>query len=78
MNITSNKTYEVGEKVVCILKANSYLEIGEEYTIESVENYYGKTTLKLKEVQGYRFNPARFISTREFRESQLNKILDNE
>ena len=44
MNITSNKTYEVGEKIVCILKANSYLEIGEEYTIESVDNYYGKTT----------------------------------
>jgi hypothetical protein len=78
MKITSNKTYDVGEKIICILKANSYLEIGEEYTVEKVDNYYGRSTIRLEEVKGYHYNPARFVSVREFRDSQLNKILDNE
>jgi hypothetical protein len=78
MNITSNKKYEVGEKIICILQANSYLEVGKEYTVERLDNYYGRKSLRLEEVQGYHFNPARFVSVREFRESQLNKLLDNE
>ncbi len=78
MNITSNKKYEVGEKIICILQSNSYLEVGKEYTVESIDNYYGRKSLRLQEVQGYHFNPARFVSVREFRESQLNKLLDNE
>jgi len=78
MNITTHKNYEIGEKVVCILKANTYLEIGKQYTIKSFKNYYGRPALVLEEIDGYFYNPARFVSTKEFRDSQLNKLLDNE
>lgn len=76
MNITSNKTYQVGEKLICILQSNSYLEVGKEYTVSKVEDWSGR--IHLKEEEGYRFNPARFISVQEFRESKLNNLLDNE
>jgi len=76
MLITSDKTYEVGDKIICIIASNTYLERGKEYTVESCTVEYGETVLYLKEQPGYQFNVARFISTKEIRDSKLNNILD--
>ena len=73
MNITSNKTYQPGDKVTCILSSNSYLERGKEYTVKKFE--YGGVYLDDDDVMGYPFNPARFTSTAEIRDSKIEKIL---
>lgn len=78
MLITSDKTYESGDKVTCIISSNTYLERGKEYTIERCVIEYGETVVYLEEQPGYQFNVARFISTQEIRDSKLNNILDNE
>jgi hypothetical protein len=78
MIITSEKTYESGDKVTCIIASNTYLERGKEYTIERCVVEYGETVVYLEEQPGYQFNVARFISTQEIRDSKLNNILDNE
>jgi hypothetical protein len=78
MLITSEKTYESGDKVTCIIASNTYLERGKEYTIERCVIEYGETLIYLEEQPGYQFNVARFISTQEIRDSKLNNILDNE
>ena len=78
MLITSDKTYESGDKVTCIIASNTYLERGKEYTIERCVMEYGETVVYLDEQPGYQFNVARFISTQEVRDSKLNNILDNE
>lgn len=78
MIITSNKTYESGDKVTCIIASNTYLERGKEYTVDKCVEEYGETVIYLKEQPGYTFNVARFISTREIRDFKLNNILDNE
>jgi hypothetical protein len=73
MNITSKKTYQSGDKVIAILTANSYLERGKEYTVKRFE--YGEVYLEDDEQDGYPYNPARFISTAEIRDSKIEKIL---
>lgn len=80
MKITSNKTYEPGDRVFCILSSNTYLEKGVEYTVEKCVKSYGDVEIYLKErdQQGYKYNPARFLSVKEIRESRINKILNDE
>ena len=78
MIITSNKNYESGDKVTCIIASNTYLERGKEYTVDRCVEEYGDIVIYLEEQPGYQFNVARFISTKEIRDSILNKILDNE
>jgi hypothetical protein len=78
MFITSNKTYESGDRVICIISSNTYLESGKEYTVERYVEEYGQPGVYLKEQPGYHYNVARFISTKELRESKLNNILENE
>jgi len=78
MIITSNKNYESGDKVTCIISSNTYLERGKEYTVDRCVEEYGDIVIYLEEQPGYQFNVARFISTKEIRDSKLNKILDNE
>ena len=78
MIITSNKNYESGDKVTCIIASNTYLERGKEYTVDKCVEEYGDIVIYLEEQPGYQFNVARFISTKEIRDSKLNKILDNE
>lgn len=78
MIITSNKNYESGDKVTCIIASNTYLERGKEYTVDRCVEEYGDIVIYLEEQPGYQFNVARFISTKEIRDSKLNKILDNE
>lgn len=78
MEITSNKTYEPGEKITCVIASNSYLERWKEYTVDRCEDEYGESVVYLEEHKGYSFNVARFISTKEIRESKLNKILNDE
>lgn len=78
MEITSNKTYEPGEKVICVIASNSYLERWKEYTVERCQNEYGEVVVYLEEQAGYPFNVARFISTMEIRENKLNNILNDE
>jgi len=78
MEITSNKRYESGDIVTCIIASNSYLESGKEYKVISCINKYGETVVYLEEHPGYSFNVARFISTKEIRDSKLNKILNDE
>ena len=78
MIITSNKNYESGDKVTCIVASNTYLERGKEYTVDRCVEEYGDIVIYLEEQPGYQFNVARFISTKEIRDSKLNKILDNE
>jgi hypothetical protein len=78
MEITSNKTYEPGEKITCVIASNSYLERWKEYTVEKCVDEYGETVVYVKEQSGYPFNVGRFISTKEIRESKLNKILNDE
>ena len=73
MNITSNKTYQTGDKLIFILSSNSYLERGKEYTVKNFE--YGEVYLDDDGVMGYAFNPARFISTAEIRDFKIEKIL---
>lgn len=78
MEITSNKTYESGDKVTCIIASNSYLERGKEYIVDKCINEYGENVIYVIEQPGYSFNVARFISTKEIRDSKLNKILNND
>ena len=78
MLITSDKIYEPGDRVICIIASNSYLERGKEYIVDKCINEYGETVIYLEEQPGYLFNISRFISTREIRESKLNNILKNE
>ena len=73
MNITSNKTYQPGDKVICILSSNSYLERGKEYTVQIFRN--GAVYLDDVGLTDYPFNPARFISNAEIRDSKIEKIL---
>ena len=78
MLITPDKTYEPGDRIICIISSNSYLERGEEYIVEKCDNEYGESVVYLKDPSGYSFNVARFISTKEIRDSKLNKILNDE
>ena len=78
MLITSDKIYEPGDRVICIIVSNSYLERGKEYIVEKCKNEYGETVLYLKEQPGYSFNIARFISTKEIRDIKINNILNDE
>lgn len=78
MLITSDKIYEPGDRVTCIIASNSYLDRGKEYIVEKCKNEYGETVLYLEEQPGYPFNIARFISTKEIRDSKLNNILNDE
>ena len=78
MLITSDKIYEPGDRVTCIIASNSYLERGKEYIVDKFINKYGETSISLKEQPGYSFNISRFISTKEIRESKLNNILNDE
>jgi len=78
MLITLNKNYEAGDKVTCIIASNSYLERGKEYTVEKCRVEYGDTMIYLLEQPGYSFSVARFISTKEIRDSKLNNILNDE
>ena len=78
MLITSNKTYEPGDRVTCIISSNSYLDRGKEYIVEKCKNEYGETVLYLEEQPGYPFNIARFISTKEIRDIKINNILNDE
>jgi len=78
MLITSDKIYEPGDRVTCIIASNSYLDRGKEYIVEKCKNEYGETVLYLEEQPGYPFNIARFISTKEIRDSKPNNILNDE
>jgi hypothetical protein len=78
MLITSDKIYEPGDRVICIIASNSYLDRGKEYIVDKCINEYGETSISLKEQPGYSFNISRFISTKEIRESKLNNILNDE
>ena len=78
MLITSDKIYEPGDRVICIIVSNSYLERGKEYIVEKCQNEYGETVLYLQEQPGYSFNIARFISTKEIRDIKINNILNDE
>ena len=78
MLITSDKTYDTGDRVICIISSNSYLERGKEYIVEKCQNEYGETVVYLQEQPGYSFNIARFISTKEIRDSKINNILNDE
>ena len=78
MLITSDKIYEPGDRVTCIIASNSYLDRGKEYIVEKCKNEYGETVVYLQEQPGYPFNVARFISTKEIRDSKLNNILNDE
>lgn len=72
MTITSNKTYEPGDRVICIISSNSNLEFNREYIV-SEDSGYG--TISLEGENGYTFNVGRFISIKEIRETKINKIL---
>jgi hypothetical protein len=74
MIITSNKTYEKGERVICIISSNSYLIRGKEYTVKKFSDS-GEVYLDGYDLDGYSFNPARFISTSEIRNYKIEKIL---
>ena len=78
MLITSEKIYEPGDRVTCIIASNSYLDRGKEYIVEKCKNEYGETVVYLQEQPGYSFNIARFISTKEIRDSKINNILNDE
>jgi len=78
MLITSDKTYDTGDRVICIISSNSHLERGKEYIVEKCQNEYGETVLYLQEQPGYSFNIARFISTKEIRDIKINNILNDE
>jgi len=78
MLITSDKIYEPGDRVTCIIASNSYLERGKEYIVDKCQNEYGETVVYLQEQPGYLFNISRFISTKEIRDSKLNNILNDE
>lgn len=77
MYITSNKKYEVGEIITCIIAANTDLRKGSEYKVLS----HTDRGLKIEsedpdEYISYDlYNPARFISTSEIRDSKINEIL---
>ncbi len=71
MTITSNKTYEPGDRVICIISSNSNLEFNREYIVKGDTG--GEITLEGE--NGYTFNVARFISIKEIRETKINKIL---
>lgn len=73
MKITSNKRYQPGDRVIAILTCNSYLEKGKEYTVKRFN--YGNIYLEEDDQDGYSYNPARFISTAEIRNSKIEKIL---
>jgi hypothetical protein len=78
MEITSNKKYNPGDKVICIISSNTNLESGKEYTVKKYTYEYGDNLVSLEEEQEYTFNVGRFISTMEIRDSKINKILNNE
>jgi len=78
MLITSDKIYEPGDRVTCIIASNSYLERGKEYIVDKCRNEYGENVVYLQEQPGYPFNISRFISTKEIREIKLNNILNDE
>jgi len=71
MIITSNKTYEPGDRVICIIASNSNLEFNKEYIVEKSYD----ETISLEGEHGYTFNVGRFISIKEIREVKINKIL---
>jgi hypothetical protein len=80
MYITSEKRYEPGERIICIISANTDLIRGGEYKVIS----HDMRGLKIEsdddnEYIGYDlYNPARFISQSEIRDSKINEILKNE
>ncbi len=81
MNVSSRTIYEPGEKVICVLASNSYLEFGKTYTIKSISlnrsiyptdiNYI---TLEEEPLSSY--NVARFVSISDFRNFQINTVID--
>ena len=81
MEITSEKSFEIGEKVICILPSNSELEFGKTYTVKKYHekvntNHFASVIL---EEWSYRvYNVGRFVSVSEIRDFQINKIIDNE
>lgn len=77
IKITSKKTYEVGDRVKCILPGNTSLVFGREYIVESMKyNSVEVSDPEDKYSSDTPFNPARFISTKEIREAKINTILD--
>ncbi len=81
MNVSSRTIYEPGEKVICVLASNSYLEFGKTYTIKSISlnrsiyptdiNY-----ITLEEEPLSNYNVARFVSISDFRNFQINTVID--
>lgn len=81
MNVSSRTIYEPGEKVICVLASNSYLEFGKTYTIKSISlnssiyptdiNY-----ISLEEEPLSSYNVARFVSISDFRNFQINTVID--
>jgi len=81
MNVSSRTIYEPGEKVICVLASNSYLEFGKTYTIKSISlnrsiyptdiNY-----ITLEEDPLSNYNVARFVSISDFRNFQINTVID--
>ncbi len=81
MKITTDKIFETGDKVICILPSNSELEFGKTYT---VKKFQGKVetnnfaSVILEEWSFRVYNVGRFVSVSEVRDFQINKIIDNE
>ncbi len=82
MNVSTRKIYEPGEKVICVLVSNSYLEFGKTYTIKS--NSLNEPSIyptdinyiTLEEEPLSNYNVARFFSIAEFRNFQINTVID--
>jgi len=75
MEIKSKKEYEIGEEVICIISSSTNLETGNKYIIS--QKKYNRYSLKEEDGYGYYYNPARFISKREIRDSKIKKILED-
>ncbi len=82
MNVSSRTIYEPGEKVICVLASNSYLEFGKTYTIKSISLNGSKlyptdiNYITLEEEPLSSYNVARFVSISDFRNFQINTVID--
>jgi hypothetical protein len=81
VKITTDKIFETGDKVICILSSNSELEFGKTYTVKRFQEKLktNKFASVILEEWSFRvYNVGRFVSVSEVRDFQINKIIDNE
>jgi hypothetical protein len=81
VKITTDKIFETGDKVICILPSNSKLELGKIYTVKRFQGKFKTNkfaSVILEELSFRVYNVGRFVSVSEVRDFQINKIIDNE